>query len=789
VNPALLKGFHLGDVLVEPGKQQVVAGNSPVHLPPRAMEVLLYLASNPGELVTHESILEHVWGHGHGSHEALSSTVSEIRHALGDHADKPKYVQTLPRRGYRLMQMPQPLDGGSAARPAATGDNPTIQGIGLLANLQRRGVIETGIAYLVLGWLIIQVGDIVFSQLHLPDWTGTFVTVLIIAGFPIALLLSWILEIRDGRVVRDDRTPDAIRTRRFSRTYLSIIGALTIAALLVFAYDRNVGLPRSTGSEVARDSSRYLPPVLENSIAVLRFMNLDGGNRTQVFSNGLAEDLITRLSQVPGLLVSSRGDSFTLEPNTASAHVRERLRVSYYLEGSVQIDDDAIRVIVDLIDSATGFHILSRKFDRPLARFFEMRDEIADLTVANVRVALPPSREPAPLAEYEAPDLDAYVAYRRGKEIYEQPRSLDSIAQAISHYTQALRIDPHYAAAHAGICDAHVARFELSNSADDIQAAQDACAKALATAPRLYIVHTSLGDLDRRTGRLARAEREYNDALALNANDVRAMTGLSSVFALRQDYARAEQLLQKAMTLQPGNWRTINSYGTFLFSVGRYQDAAGAYRQVVALDPENYQARTNLGAALTMAGDFAAGKEVFEESLAIREFRTAYSNLGVIYYYLGEFDKSVAMHRKAIELSPDETVKWVNLADALYFDGQRTAAADAFRRAAELGKARLDVDPTDVETLFLYAWALQMLGDADAARQAIGKGLAIAPTDPYGLYYAGLIDARAGRPESALKSLRLAVDNGYPPGMLAAEPYLSELRANPTFRSIISASR
>lgn len=750
------------------------------------MEVLLYLASNPGELVTHESILENVWGHGHGSHEALSSTVHEIRHALGDHADQPRYIQTLPRRGYRLMQVPQPLDSGSAVQPAGTGEISTIPGIELLANLQRRGVIETGIAYLVFGWLIIQVGDIVFDQLHLPDWTGTFVTALVIAGFPIALLLSWILEFRDGRIVRHDRSPDAMRARRFSRTYLSIVGAMTVAALLVFVYDQNVGLPRPVTSEVSRESSRYLPPVLENSIAVLRFMNQDGANRTQVFSNGLAEDLITRLSQVPGLLVSSRGDSFTLEPNSESARIRERLRVSYYLEGSVQIDDDTIRVIVDLIDSATGFHVLSRKFDRPLAHFFDMRDEIAELTVANVRVALPPSREPVPLTDSEAPDLDAYVAYRRGKEIYEQPHSLESIAQVISHYTRALRIDPHYAAAHAGICDAHVARFWLSNSADDIQAAQESCAKALATAPRLYFVHTSLGDLYRRTGQLDPAEREYNEALALNANDARALTGLSSVFALRQDYVHAEELLQKAITLQPGNWLTITSYGTFLFSVGRYEDAASAYRQVVALDPENYQARTNLGAALTMAGDFAAGKELYEESLAIREFRTAYSNLGVTYYYLGEFDKSVAMHRKAIELSPDETVKWINLADALYFDGQVAAAVDAFRRAATLGKARLEVDETDAVTLFLYAWALQMLGDADAARKTITKALAIAPGDPYGLYYAGLIDVRAGRRESALKSLRLAVDNGYPPGMLAAEPYLSELRTNLEFESIIS---
>ncbi len=184
------------------------------HLPPKAMEVLTCLARASGELVSRESLLECAWGPGNGSPEALSHAVSEIRHALDDHADNPHFVQTLPRRGYRLVIPAVPAAEYSASIVLGAGDGIQPRDIGLFENLKRRGVLETALAYLIVGWLLIQVADIVFAQLHLPEWTGTFVTVLVIAGFPIAVLLSWFLEFRDGRAIvhklaRRRRTPTA----------------------------------------------------------------------------------------------------------------------------------------------------------------------------------------------------------------------------------------------------------------------------------------------------------------------------------------------------------------------------------------------------------------------------------------------------------------------------------------------------------------------------------------------------------------------------------------------------
>ena len=588
--------------------------------------------------------------------------------------------------------------------------------------------------------------------------------------------------------------PPGLQPPAGARTRFSLaVGGVAIAVIVVailFSLLRPEPAPAPAGPPVAvaRDPSGNLPAVLDSSVAVLRFVNLDGSEQTQVFSDGLSDDLITALSGVPGLFVSSRGDSFTLEPNAGSARVRERLRVAHYVEGSVQMQGGAMRVIVQLIDSGTGFQVLSRKFDRPVEDFFKLRDEITQLTVSNVRVALPQGvASPMPLQQ-DATDLDAYVAYRHGKDLYEQPRTLDSLAQVVAFYQQALEIDPQYAAAHAGLCDTYVARFDLSNAASDIEAAEKACSAALAASPRLFMVHASLGDLYRRTGRLAEAERAYRTALDANPNDVAAMNGLARVYVSRQQHPAAEQLLQKAIATQPGNWRTLNNYGSQLFAHGQYTQSADVFRQVVALDPANHQARGNLGAALMMAGEFSAAKVVYEEALEIQEYRTAYSNLGVLYYYLWDFPKSVATHRKAVELSPEDATKWINLADALHFAGRESEARKAFSRSAELAEQRLAVDPMDADTTFMYAWALHMLGRWQEAREALDKGLALAEDDPYGLYYAGLIELRSGEKDEALSSFRKAVEKGYPPTMLAAEPYIGDLRNDPAFEAVLAVS-
>lgn len=777
LNADLLQGFYLGDLLVEPLKGQVTGRTGTKHLPSKAVEVLLCLAEVPGELVSRETLLDEVWGSGHGSQEALGHAISEIRHALDDHRDDPVFLQTLPKRGYRLVVAPKLCEEDTSS--VILGD------IGLLEDLNRRGVLETALAYLIVGWLLIQIADIVFSQLHLPDWTGTFVTLFVIAGFPIAMMLSWFLEFRDGRAVVHTRSVADARRRRFSRTYISVLSALSVAAILVFFYDRTFGLPAASDTRARPDELDI--SVVDNSIAVLPFFNIDGSNETQTFANGFADDVITRLSRVPGLLVSSRGDSFTLEPNSTSAQVRQRLRVAMYLEGSVQIADDRIRVIVQLIDSASGFHVFSRSFDRPREGFFKIRDDVTALTVSSLRVALPESTQRLFLAASADPNLDAYILYRRGIDESNKPRTATTISRALGWFDAALDVDPEYAAAYAGRCSSYVSQFEEADDVSSMTSAENSCAKALELNPNLDIVHTALGELYEQTGRYDHAELAHLEALRINPHSVSSMTGLSEVFRLQQKPEAAEEILWRAIGLQPGNWEPYNALGVFLYRQGRYTESADQFANVVSIDERNTRGLSNMAASYLMAGDFDAAAPVYQRALDIEPDANTYANLGLMYYYLSQYDMAEDALLRAIALTPNAHINWMNLGDILFVGGQQAAAHDAFTRAEALIHIEIAVNPNDPVVIMDLAWIQAMLGNKADALTAIEKAVAAAPHDPYADYIRALIQHHFGNVDATLESLRRATAKGYSRTILGAEPHLMALRGDPRFEKIISA--
>ncbi len=786
MNSDLLQGFYLRDLLVDPLKGLVNGQAGSEHLPPKAIEVLLCLASSPGELVTRETLIEEVWGADRGSPEALSHAVSEIRHALHDHADNPKFVQTLPKRGYRLIVGAVPKSAHTASVIPGTQDATRAGDIGLFENLKQRGVLEAALAYLIVGWLLIQIADIVFDQLHLPAWAGTFVTVLVIAGFPIALALSWYLEFRDGRAVLHELTPEDAKRRQFSRTYLSVIGALAIAAVFVFVYDRNIGLPVAQVPDVAQISEEVvLPPILDNSIAVLPLLNVDGSDETQIFANGLADDVITRLSRVPGLLVSSRGDAFTLDPNSSSQRVRERLRVARYVEGSVQIAGEQMRIIVQLIDSETGFHVLSRSFDRPRDDFFDVRDEITELTVANVRVALPPETQAASIFSANDPSLDAYVLYRRGIDQSRRPKIVSSLEAALAWFDAALEVDPDYAAAHAGKCAVAVDAYAQFFDRIYIDDAQASCASALSLNPNLDIVHTALGDLYLETGQYVEAEAAYLDALDIVPNNVAALTGLGDTYTRQQNSEAAEASFRQAVGQHPGDWSAYNLLGRFLFNSGRYAEAAEEYERVVALDNTNTTGYSNLGAATMQAGDFVAALESLQKAIDLKPLPMTFSNLGLNYYYLARLDEAIDNHRIAVDLARNDHLIWSNLGDALWIAGSIDEARQAFEEAEKLATSALQVNPNDPYSQIDLAWISAMLNKHVDARQLIEQARASDLDDPQLHYIDGLILLRSGDTEAALSALELAAEKGYSLQMMAAEPHLASIHGNPRFQAIL----
>ena len=781
---SLLKGFHLRDLLIEPTSGKVSGPDGDTHLQPRAIEILLHLAERPYTVIEREELLRKVWGEGHGSQEALSHAVSELRHGLNDHAEDPNLIQTIPRRGYRLIEEPRLL----AAAETAGGYEPESNDSdgGLVNALMRRGVMQAGLAYLVVGWLLIQIVGATAPTLGLPPWVSPLVTFATIIGLPICLVLSWLLEHNKSHLFLDKGKQSGKLLAGLERNYLAIIAAYVVAGLGTGVYQGMVGFEVDVPADTAQIDADELLPIQANSIAVLKFLNINNDEGAQIFSDGLGEDVLDRLAKVPGLSVSSRGDSWSLPPNATSDQVRRRLRVAYFLEGSVRLVDDDLRIVIQLIETATGFHIFSRGFDRKLSDYLGVQREITNLTVANLRVALPSDDADTFEISSSDPDVDAYIMYRRGKTALDQPATEETLDDAISYFERALEIDTGYSAAHAGICTAHVTHHETMNDSASIDLAQRACSESLISNPNLGVVYIALGRLHWSTGKTNDARTAYRHALAINEQDVSAMQGLAAVLEREQQTDEAELLLLKAIALQPGNWQTIKSLGNIYFVNGRYLEAARAYQQVVFLDNANWVGHGNLGSALMMAGDFNGAKNALNDSLIIERHAYYLSNLGIIYYYLGQYDEAVKIQEEATQAMPDSSSVWLNLGDALHFSSQPDEAVEAYRQAMDIAAELLARNPSSPENLCIQSWATAATGDSDQARVIIDRALAVAPNDPYVHYYDGLLRNLTGETSAAIDALQLAVEMGYPSKMLAADPLLSDLQGENRFKAIVS---
>lgn len=334
--------------------------------------------------------------------------------------------------------------------------------MGLFAELGRRNVLRMGVAYLVFGWLVLQILDVVAPIVAMPDWVARTVLVLLVVGLVPTLFLSWAYELTpEGLKRTHEVTLDESITRQTGRRLDWAVLVLLVLTLGLFGWQQL--RPATGAATIAGDpaattpDTRSNPPDQRRSIAVLPFRDMSPGSDQEWFSDGLTEEILNSLARLPELMVTARTSAFAFKDSDQPIpEIAQALGVAYVVEGSVRRSRDQLRVTAQLIRASDGFHLWSQSYDRTAGDALQVQQDIAGNVARMLDVYLDDTQR-AQMFASGTHDPDAFDAFLRAQALALEAHRSDYALQwqANEWYAKALEHDPHYARAHYHLHDAY----------------------------------------------------------------------------------------------------------------------------------------------------------------------------------------------------------------------------------------------------------------------------------------------------------------------------------------------
>ena len=496
---------------------------------------------------------------------------------------------------------------------------------------------------------------------------------------------------------------EPVRASRRSKPVLLAIVAVVVCAALVYLVADRFRVSRHPGTSAGDTASQataelaaaaFNPP--PHSIAVLPFVNMSGDKEQEYFSDGLTEELLNSLAEIHELQVAARTSAFSFKgKDTDIATIARRLNVGAVLEGSVRRSGNTVRITAQLINAVTGFHLWSHTYDRDLGDVLKLQTEIATAVASALKVTLLGDIA-AKVERGGTRNPAAFDAYLRGARAYSSIRDAKDIPTAIAAFTEAIRLDPHYALAFAG------RSIGLSDGAGE--------AATAAAAHEGY----------------DKAQADARHALAL-APDL-AQGHLALAFVLENgtlDFTQANDEFEHAVALAPGNAQVLRLSGRFAAWMGHFDAGVAAARRAVVLDPLTRQSQYALGLALYAGRRYQEAIAAFAEAISLEpDFGDTYGDRGLAYYGLGDLQSA----RASCVMKPDSWYSQQCLA-VIYYKLGRHADAEA-----ELAKYRAALgDAGAYQYATIYAqWGnrAQALEWLDTAMRLRDTGLELLKIDP-----------------------------------------------------------
>jgi TolB-like protein/Tfp pilus assembly protein PilF len=541
------------------------------------------------------------------------------------------------------------------------------------AELKRRNVYKVAVTYAVVSWLLIQVATQVFPFFEIPNWCIRLVVLLILIGFPIALVIAWAFELTPEGLKRTEAA-NAAQQHSKNRTWIYVVIVAGIISIGLFFL----------GRYTATDGGRSAASLPAKSIAVLPFENLSRDPDNAYFTEGVQDEVITRLAKIADLKVISRTSTqgFKSSPDNLQ-QIAKQLAVATLLEGTVQKASDRVRVNVQLINAADNAHLWSESFDRKLTDIFAVESEIANMIADKLQAKLTGAEKHA-INTRPTDDPVAYQLYRKGRYFWNK-RTANDFKTAITYFQQAIDKDPGFALAYAGLADVYVLQsgFAAASPKESLPKAKAAAQKALELDNTLSEAHTSLAQtLFAYDFNFVEANHEFQRAIELNPNYATAHqwyaeSGLASIG--RFDEAIAE--IKHALELDPLSVIINADVGTVLCSARRYDEAIEQLRKTLEMDPGFYYARWNLGQALEMKGLIKEAMAEYEKAVALNDDPLPLALLGRLYAKIGRRDEALKILERLRQTSAQRYASPYNFAVIYMGLGQKSEAIHLLEKA------------------------------------------------------------------------------------------------------------
>lgn len=532
------------------------------------------------------------------------------------------------------------------------------------AELKRRRVFRVAAVYGGSAFVVLQVVDVMAEGLNLSPGVLQAVTVLILAGFPIAIALAWAFQVTPDGLRRTEPATtadlDAIaaqpRGQRWPAGILGLLGGLAIATAGWWALGSRPATDdpavAAAAADVAGPADEYLA-----SLAVLPFANRSDNPDNKYFTDGVHDDILTELSRLEDLKLISRTSVMRYrDTETSIREIGRELGVATVLEGSVQRSGERVRITVQLIDAETDDHLWADTYDEELtaANVFAIQTDVARQIAAALEATLVVGEE----GGARPPPTESLEAYDRVIEarILLASRAPDNMRRSVELFREAIALDSMYASAYTGLAESHLILYSWNQlTLDEITS----------------VVESSL---DR--------------ALALDPLQGEAHTVLALYLTNLVRFAEAEREWRTAIELVPGHANTHHWFGIMLWEMGRFDESRTQMRRALTLDPLS---------------------------------RIINSNVGLGEYFARDYDAAIAQSRRALGRFPDFGYTWTLLSLAYSMNGQHDEAIRAGRKA-------LEVDRGDLNYSQILASVLARAGEEEEARRIVESTLGADPT-------------------------------------------------------------